>query len=104
MGDGYREQDGAAGGMELFFFATLPFAPGKDEPACGDGRRGWRGGGGGGEVERKLLPEKEPSPALGSIVLPQSSPLFPLSPFPLVSGLFSSSSVRRKIWFLLAKI
>lgn len=37
-------------------------------------------GGGGVEVERKLLPEKEASPALAAIVLPQSSPLFPFPP------------------------
>lgn len=70
----------------------------------GVGETGVGGGVGGSEVERKLLPEKEPSPALASSVLPQSNRLFPLSPFPLVSGLFSSSSVKRKTRFLLAKI
>lgn len=76
-GGGYGEQDGEAGRMKLFFFPAFPFALGKDEPACGNMSRG------DGTVKRKLLSEKEPSPTLDSIVLPQSSPpsLFPLSPF-----------------------
>ena len=63
--------------MKLFFSPTFPFAPVKDEPACGDGRYEGRG-------DRKLPPEKEPSPTLYSIVRPPKQaprPSFPMPPF-----------------------
>lgn len=45
---GFGELDGAAGAMGLLFSPTFPSAPGKDEPACGDGRRMGQVVGGGG--------------------------------------------------------
>lgn len=82
--------------MKLFFSPTFPFAPVKDEPACGDGRYEGRG-------DRKLPPEKEPSPTLDSIVRPPkqgSSALFPHAPFSPASPL----TLGRKTRFFLAKI
>ena len=75
---------GQQGEWNCFSSQPFPLRQEKMNPLVEMGGRGGRG-------ERKLPPEKEPSPTLGSIVLPQSSLLFPLSPFPLLSSLSSDS-------------